>query len=100
MLVGLGAPVNNHQQCRKQHSQGACSLLGGLGGGLGRGNFIFGLGGLNYNYYTHLRASAGAGRDGLHQGGLDDVLIIDHVINSALARPNMLLGLLGLDFHS
>ena len=74
-------------------------LLGGLGGGLGRGNFIFGLGGLNYNYYTHLRASSGAGRDGLHRGGLDDVLIIDHVINLVLVRPNMLLGLLGSDFN-
>jgi hypothetical protein len=39
---GLGASVNNHQQCRKQPSQNARSLLGGLGGGLGRGNNIFG----------------------------------------------------------
>jgi len=31
MLVGLGVPVNNHQQCRKQQSQGMHSLLGGLG---------------------------------------------------------------------
>jgi len=31
MLVGLGAPVNNHQQCRKQQSQGMHLLLGGLG---------------------------------------------------------------------
>ena len=39
---GLGAPVNKHQQCRKQPSQGAHLLLGGLGGDLGWGNFIFG----------------------------------------------------------
>jgi len=81
LLGGLGVLVNNHQQCRKQHSQGACSLLGRLGGGLGQGNFIFGLGGLNYNYYIHLRASVGAGWDGLHRGGSDDVLLIKHVIN-------------------
>ena len=42
LLGGLGAPVNNCQQCRKQPSWGACSLLGGLGGGLGRGKNIFG----------------------------------------------------------
>ena len=69
---GLGAPVNNHQQCRKQPSQGAHLLLGGLGGGLGQGKFIFGGIAPNYNYYTHLRTAAGAGRDGLHRGGLDD----------------------------
>ena len=39
---GLGALVNNHQQCMKQPSQGVRLLLGGLGGGLGWGNFIFG----------------------------------------------------------
>jgi hypothetical protein len=42
LLGTLGAPVNNHQQCRKQPSWGACSLLGGLGAGLGWGKFIFG----------------------------------------------------------
>jgi len=41
LLGGLGAPVNNHQQCRKQPSWGARSLLGGLGDGLGRGKNIF-----------------------------------------------------------
>ena len=81
LLGGLGAPVNNHQQCRKQHSWGARSLLGGLGGGLGRGKIIFGYLEYNYNYYIHLHASVGAGRDGLHRGGSDDVLLIKHVIN-------------------
>ena len=42
LLGRLGAPVNNCQQCRKQPSWGACSLLGGLGDGLGRGKNIFG----------------------------------------------------------
>ena len=42
LLGGLGAPVNNYQQCRKQPSWGARSLLGRLGGRLGRGKFIFG----------------------------------------------------------
>jgi len=40
MLVGLGAPVNNHQQCRKRRSQGTHSLLGGLGVVWGGENLI------------------------------------------------------------
>jgi hypothetical protein len=47
LLGPLGAPVNNHQQSRKQPSWGVRSLLGGLGGGLGWGKFIFGY--LGYN---------------------------------------------------
>ena len=39
---GLGAPVNNHQQCRKQPSQGAHLLLGRLGGDLEWEKNIFG----------------------------------------------------------
>ena len=42
LLGGLGMLVNNCQQCRKQPSRGAHLLLGGLGGGLGRGKNIFG----------------------------------------------------------
>ena len=42
LLGGLGMLVNNCQQCRKQPSQGARSLLGGLGDGFGRGKNIFG----------------------------------------------------------
>jgi hypothetical protein len=42
LLGGLGASVNNHQQCRKQHSWGVCLLLGRLWGGLGRGKNKFG----------------------------------------------------------
>jgi len=42
LLGGLGASINNCQQCRKQHSWRAHSLLGGLGGGLGQGKYIFG----------------------------------------------------------
>jgi len=42
LLGRLVAPVNNHQQCRKQPSWGARSLLGGLGDGLGQGKNIFG----------------------------------------------------------
>ena len=42
LLSGLGAPVNNCQQCRKQPSWGAHLLLGGLAGGLGQGKYIFG----------------------------------------------------------
>ena len=42
MLVGLGAPVNNHQQYRKQQSQGTHSLLGGLGVVWGGEKYIFG----------------------------------------------------------
>ena len=42
LLGGLGASVNKCQQCRKQHSWGGCSLLGGLGGGFGQGKSIFG----------------------------------------------------------
>ena len=42
LLGGLGMLVNNRQQCRKQPSRGARSLLGGLGDGLGRGKNIFG----------------------------------------------------------
>ena len=38
--------VNNHQQCRKQPSQDAHSLLGRLGGGLGQGKIYLGRGGL------------------------------------------------------
>jgi len=47
-----------------------------------------------------LPAPAGAGQDGLHQGILDDVLLIDHVINEAPVHSYMLQGLLGSDFHS
>jgi len=42
LLGRFGASVNKCQQCRKQHSWGARSLLGGLGGGLGWGKNIFG----------------------------------------------------------
>ena len=42
LLGGLGAPVNKCQQCRKQPSWGAHSLLGGLGDGLGWKKNIFG----------------------------------------------------------
>jgi len=42
LLGGFGGSINKCQQCRKQPSQGARSLLGGLGGGLGRGKNIFG----------------------------------------------------------
>ena len=42
LLGRLGASINRCKQCRKQHSWGACSLLGGLGGGLGVGENIFG----------------------------------------------------------
>ena len=42
LLGGLGPPVNNHQQHRKQPFRGARSLLGGLGDGLGRGKNVFG----------------------------------------------------------
>ena len=81
LLGGSGASINKCQQCRKQHSWGARSLLGGLGAVWGGEKYIFGYLGFNYNYYIHLRASAGAGRDGLRRGVLDDVLLIDHVIN-------------------
>ena len=100
LLGGFGASINKCQQCRKQHSWGACSLLGRLGGGLGWEKNIFGYIPFNYNYYTHLHTSAGAGRDGLRRGHLDDVLLIVHVINWAPARSNRLLGLLGPDFNS
>jgi len=42
LLGGFGASTNKCQQCRKQHSWVAHLLLGGLGGGLGRGKNIFG----------------------------------------------------------
>jgi len=42
LLGRFGASINKCQQCRKQHSWGACSLLGRLGGGLGQGKNIFG----------------------------------------------------------
>ena len=42
LLGGFGGSINKCQQCRKQHSWGVRSLLGGLGGGLGQGKIIFG----------------------------------------------------------
>ena len=42
LLGRLGALVNKCQQCRKQHSWGGCSLLGGLGAVLGGEKYIFG----------------------------------------------------------
>ena len=39
---GLGAPVNKHQQCRKQLSQGGTLAVGQARGGLGWGKIIFG----------------------------------------------------------
>ena len=42
LLGGLGASINKCQQCRKQHSWGAQSLLGRLGGGLQWGKIHLG----------------------------------------------------------
>jgi len=42
LLGGLGESINKCQQCRKQHSWGTCSLLGGLEGGWGQGKNTFG----------------------------------------------------------